>query len=203
MVKMNPNTLIGLVIALLLTAILLPLGINTIYSNQIELSETTSLSNADRVEMLLNGTDVGLWNGSVIEPSFTNYTDIIINLTLTHSVNYTISFTVGNTNASANTVYKCDLIFNVDLVTYAFNSTDGLNETFAFNTTYTKVVPTEITSIYLRMYSIVTTNNTISFTGSVEEVYTTETTELLNTMYLIIPIIAVIGVVMGFIKKKV
>jgi len=194
--------LIGIAISLIIVSIFLPLGVNIIYQNPIQKSEITSLSTADKTSTLLNGTDAGLWNSSILEPSFTNYTDIIVNTTVTYTTNFTIQFSVSCDNVSAIDVYKCDVLLG-GLATYPFNASNMFNTNFTFATTFSNnAMLDEITYVKLRMYTHVTSNVTIGFTGRLIQYYTDSDTDTLNSLYYIIPLIAVISVIMMVVSKS-
>lgn len=206
MVKNPAKTIIPGAISVLIIAILLPLAINTFYQNPIALTEKTSLNNTDKTIVLLNGTESGLWNGSILESTFTNYTNFQFNTTLTHSVNWSITFEIICNNASAVNVSIAQIIINTN-PPIDFNDTlanGGLNETFEFNVCYcVEDIPADVVETFsLRFWATIDSNVTISSDTVLTEIYTNDTTDQLNVIYFVIPIIAVISIIMGMIVKK-
>jgi len=198
---MKQKYIVSVLISIILISILLPIGISIFYEYEVSRTTTTSLNNS-RTNILLNESISGAYNYSVLEPSFTNTTDIALNTTcLLSADNFTLKFRISLNDSSLVTVVVANVTINSAL-TLPFNDSTQFNTSFVFNTLYTKSdIPIAVIELELNLILVISSNVTMSTSTYIYETYTDDTTESIQAIYVIVPLLLVVGIVMMFIKK--
>ena len=201
--NIKSKTFVGLVVSLILISILFPIAINLFYANPLQKTDVISLNTTNKTSLLINGSATNdTYSSFDLIPTYTNYTDIIYNTTTTQTTNYTLKFKITCSNSSAinNTIVQ--MILNGAIIV-DFNDTSAFNDTFEFNVIYSNDrLEYGVIEVKLRLYSIITSNITLSSSAVIYQSYTDTSTDNLTIIYNIIPIIVVISLVMGFIIKS-
>lgn len=198
---MKINNIIPLAIVLLLMGILLPIGLNQITSNPITASVVDNRTNSDETLLYLNGSETpnGLFNGSILEPDFDNFTLVSVNTTTAYGGNSTFSFKIDISNTSVITLNSVEV--SVNLGVYAsFVSIFASN--FTFNTLYNFNLLSTYNVLNIRINSTQTENTTISVSAYTTEITTNANTIRLNAIYQVVPIVAVVSIILLFAKFK-